>query len=320
MPSHNGEVSRPTLRDVARLAHVSVSTASLVLNNKPGISERTRRLVWQAAAQLHYSPDERARELRLGRQSHIALAVDPALTQDAGEVSRLFALRLLNSLSEELRIRGLRHVSLQESTAAAAAIVIGNVAWHVEPGTPVVVAGIPGKHPHVAARLEHDHAGYVRDVVDHLRAQSVDHLVLLREPGADNYQHLVTEHLQNSTLRTTVITAQIRPDAARAATRAAVAAGGDAILSLLPFPGAILAGLADEGLRTPDDVIVVVRGEGLLETQTTPQVTSLSMCGHRCAELIAAALDAVLAGERDLDVVLPHELVVRDSSRRFSIV
>jgi DNA-binding LacI/PurR family transcriptional regulator len=42
----------PTVREIAEAANVSVSTVSLVLNNKPGVSEELRRLVLETRAQL----------------------------------------------------------------------------------------------------------------------------------------------------------------------------------------------------------------------------------------------------------------------------
>lgn len=50
--------SRPTMRDVARLAGgVHPSTVSLALRNHPGISEATRKKVCAAARKLGYRPD-----------------------------------------------------------------------------------------------------------------------------------------------------------------------------------------------------------------------------------------------------------------------
>ncbi len=45
---------RPTLRDVARLAEVSLGTASQALSNKPGVSADTRAKVLEAASTLGY--------------------------------------------------------------------------------------------------------------------------------------------------------------------------------------------------------------------------------------------------------------------------
>ncbi len=66
---------RPTSRDVARLAGVSRTTVSLVLNNVPDvhISPETRQRVLEAAQQLGYYPDASARRLVRGKTHTIAL-------------------------------------------------------------------------------------------------------------------------------------------------------------------------------------------------------------------------------------------------------
>ena len=48
-----------TMQDVANLAGVSVSTVSIVLNDKPGVSPQTREAVTQAARDLNYRLPER---------------------------------------------------------------------------------------------------------------------------------------------------------------------------------------------------------------------------------------------------------------------
>jgi LacI family transcriptional regulator len=53
-----------TLRDVAKHAGVSLTTASYVLNNTGNISEATRRRVRQAAEELNYHPNAHARHLK----------------------------------------------------------------------------------------------------------------------------------------------------------------------------------------------------------------------------------------------------------------
>ena len=58
---------RPTLADVAARAGVSKSLVSLVMRGEPGASADTRRRVLEAADQLGYHPDSRARLLRSGR-------------------------------------------------------------------------------------------------------------------------------------------------------------------------------------------------------------------------------------------------------------
>ncbi|MCC4909292.1 LacI family DNA-binding transcriptional regulator [Microbacterium sp. cx-59] len=65
----------PTLHDVARLAGVSIKTVSNVINDYPHIRPATREKVQLAIAELGYTPNLTARNLRSGRTGAIALAV-----------------------------------------------------------------------------------------------------------------------------------------------------------------------------------------------------------------------------------------------------
>lgn len=64
-----------TLHDVAALAGVSIKTVSNVINDYPHIRPATREKVEAAIAELGYTPNLTARNLRSGRTGAIALAV-----------------------------------------------------------------------------------------------------------------------------------------------------------------------------------------------------------------------------------------------------
>lgn len=53
----------PTIKDVAKKAGVSLSTVSLVINQKSNIRAETKRRVEQAIAELNYHPRSVARGL-----------------------------------------------------------------------------------------------------------------------------------------------------------------------------------------------------------------------------------------------------------------
>ena len=63
------------LIDVARRAGVSVATASLVMNRRPGVNNKTRVRVLTAAKDLGYSPNNRARGLALRKTNTLGLVV-----------------------------------------------------------------------------------------------------------------------------------------------------------------------------------------------------------------------------------------------------
>ncbi|HSL43097.1 MAG TPA: LacI family DNA-binding transcriptional regulator [Anaerolineales bacterium] len=68
---------RTTSRDVAKLAHVSRTTVSFILNNVPGvsISAATRKRVLDAAQKLNYSPNVAGKKLVSGKSYTIGLVL-----------------------------------------------------------------------------------------------------------------------------------------------------------------------------------------------------------------------------------------------------
>ena len=71
--------SKPTIRDVAAAAGVSLTTVSYVLSGRPGgntrISQPTRDRVRAAAHKLGYVPNRAARGMRRGRTEVVAVAI-----------------------------------------------------------------------------------------------------------------------------------------------------------------------------------------------------------------------------------------------------
>jgi LacI family transcriptional regulator len=71
-----GEELRPAgIRDVARLAGVSVASASFALNGQPGVAAATRHRILAAAQQLGYRANQQAQALRRGRTTTYGFVV-----------------------------------------------------------------------------------------------------------------------------------------------------------------------------------------------------------------------------------------------------
>ena len=71
--------TRPTIRDVAQRAEVSLSTVSAVLNATAPASRATRLRVLAAVAELGYEPNSQARNLKRNRSHAIGLIVPDVL-------------------------------------------------------------------------------------------------------------------------------------------------------------------------------------------------------------------------------------------------
>ncbi|WP_159096037.1 LacI family DNA-binding transcriptional regulator, partial [Xanthomonas fragariae] len=67
---------RPTIKDVAERAKVSLKTVSRVINNEPSVMQATRARVLRVIADLDYEPDPSARNLRSGTPFVIGLVYD----------------------------------------------------------------------------------------------------------------------------------------------------------------------------------------------------------------------------------------------------
>lgn len=89
---------RATAQQVAKLAGVSRTTVSFVLNNTPGmrISEETRQRVLAAAAKLNYHPNASARRMATGRTRVIGLVLRQTAQQ---AFATGFLLQVLNGLN-----------------------------------------------------------------------------------------------------------------------------------------------------------------------------------------------------------------------------
>jgi LacI family transcriptional regulator len=84
-----------TIKDVAKLVGVTPATVSMVINNKPRISEATRQKVQEAIRELDYYPHSGARNLVLKRTNTIGVATS--------FYAAPFVLEILSGIEQEIR-------------------------------------------------------------------------------------------------------------------------------------------------------------------------------------------------------------------------
>jgi LacI family transcriptional regulator len=93
----SGSDAKPTLKTIAELTGLAVTTVSRALADAPQIALETRLRVRRVAADIGYLPDRAAQRLRTGRTNVISLVLDPH------EEILGYATSMINGLTEALR-------------------------------------------------------------------------------------------------------------------------------------------------------------------------------------------------------------------------
>jgi LacI family transcriptional regulator len=173
MTSEQGGAQQAGIRDVARLARVSVASVSFALNGQPGVADETRRRILAAAAELGYRANPQAQALRRGRTTTYGLVIrnfgNPFFLEVLSGAERAASeagatLLLLDSHYSAERERLLVREMAAQRLAGLAIAPVGNgesvQLWQgLCPGTPVVtlnaavegVAGVSRVYPDNAA-------------------------------------------------------------------------------------------------------------------------------------------------------------------------
>ena len=89
-----------TISDVAKLAGVSTATVSHTINSTRYVSDETKEKVYQAIAQLGYTPDASARSFRTGKKKTIGFIVP--------DISNKFFSTMIESVENTLSQAGYR--------------------------------------------------------------------------------------------------------------------------------------------------------------------------------------------------------------------
>lgn len=121
-----------TSHDVARLAGVSQTTVSRVLNGSEKVLEATRERVMAAAEQLNYVPSAAAQSMRTRKTGAIGVI--------ASDITNPFFPALLDALSRETHRHGFEMILWNHDDDAAAASVIESVSRGLVDGVCVASA------------------------------------------------------------------------------------------------------------------------------------------------------------------------------------
>jgi LacI family transcriptional regulator len=310
------------MKDIARIARVSLGTVSHVLNDSAGVREPLRQRVLQAVQSVGYQPSQLARALRRDKTNMIGMIIPditnpffPAVVRGAEDVAFSNSYRLVLCNTDNDHSKELVHLNELRTYLPAGLIVI------------------PSNFSDLTAQAEsYRRAGTGVVCIDRLpKNWSGDSVTSDNEAGAYNATRFLLQmkhtrlaaitgplHLTNAKERLDGFKRAVRESRLRLAPEYIQETtfdreGGHSkallLLRFVPRPTAIFAGndmialgallaIREAGLRCPEDVSLMGFDDLDLAETTNPSLSSVSQSGYQLGSSAARILLDRLQGDQ----------------------
>lgn len=340
VPNRRPGASVATIQDVAKAAGVSPMTVSNVINDHPNVRKATREKVLEAMARLDYRVNVAARNLRKGRTGTIGLAVPEV---NSAYYGRLAATIITAAERHNLRV-AIEQTASRENELDALSLSRN----HLYDGLILSAAGLGQTD---TERLKVDHPVVI--LGDRIFGGPVDHVAMPNfDASRAATRHLIergcrriailcggVEEVDTSSLRLTgyrqaLEEAGLPADPAlvqqvgRLGMREGAECGRDMAASGLDFDGVfcvtdslamgVLRGLADAGIRVPEQVKVigfdnVTESEFFIPSLSTVDPDHDAMAEH-AVDLLTRRIEQTESPDRYEEYVGDFSLVIREST------
>lgn len=329
----------PTLESVAERAGVSRATAGRVLSGSTTVGEQAREAVLRAAAELSYVTNRAARSLMTRRSDSIAFVV-------AEPEERFFSDPYFS-----LVLRGAHAAVAERDVQLVFSILAGDadrerferfargghldgvilVSLHGDDALPqrlqqagvqVILAGRPFTPTDELAYVSSDNLGGARSAVALLADRGRRRLVTITgpldmTPSIDRCLGYEAELAERGLRSHGTADGDFSVEGGRRAMRELLTAAPDLdavfVANDLMALGALQA-LAEAGRTVPDDVALVGFDDSPLAASARPAITTVRQSIVAMGEELAARLlDGIERGEAQNPVVMPTEIVLRDT-------
>ena len=331
-------MARPTIKDVSRLAGVSIGTVSNVVNGHPNISKKTRDRVEEAIDKLGYKPSRAAKSLPRGQTGLLgyrmpdAKKLNPAMdvflnrvVAAAGSIGLevlLFTPRPgqseLDAYAEVLRRGG-----VDAFVIAGIEYDDPRVSFLEKAGVPFAAFGRAGPHAH-AVSIDVDGAAGTCAAVEHLVETGRERIAFLGWPagsltGDERYSGWKSG-IDGAGLAASdnwVYRENDSYDVGRKMAGELHQSGFDAVVCVSDtFALGVMAGLREQGLVPGRELAVVgfddVAAAALIEPGLTSVHQPLDTVGEELVTRLARLLKD--GGNGEPDILIAPSLVVRGST------
>ncbi len=333
--------------DVARLAGVSRTTVSFVLNNSPGkrISEKTRQRVLEAAKELGYKPNEHARDLANTRHYSIGVfichslsffsdAYIPKVIEGISQTLNKYRFRLI---LQPLKIDQSNYLDIAREDSLDGVIFINihdndtGFGSLIESGFPFVVIGtLDDKR---VVQVDIDNKNSAKEAVSYLirlghkRIGMISHASTIYYAARERIRGY-REAMEDAGLKIEKNLIKIGDFSEESGYRAmkellegegkgpgkisAVFAGNDVIAY-----GAIKA-IKDSNLRIPDDISIVGFDDDYLSRYLNPPLTTITLPASGLGSEAARLLIQMISKGEEVNpkrVILPSYFSIRETCR-----
>ncbi|MFK0040141.1 LacI family DNA-binding transcriptional regulator [Paenarthrobacter sp. NPDC090517] len=319
---------RPTLMDVAEAAGVSRALVSIVMRDAPGAAESTRQRVLEAARQLGYRADSRARLLRSSRTKLLGLIfsssqpfhaeiVDAAYAEASARGYEIALSAVANGRPEARAIETLLDVGAEALIIIAPTLSVDDLALHARQ-VPVVSLLRDDVGDLVDSVSSDDHAG-IAIAVDHL--VSLGHRRIIHVDGGA----AVSSDKRRETYCTEMMRHGLQPVVVPGGPGEEDGMGAGQILQA-NLPTAVIAfndrsalGIMESfratGIRIPEDISVLGYDDSHFAKLSFVQLSSVSQDAPLlAASAVGRAVDRIEGAKSPGSVVRTPHLVLRKTT------
>ena len=327
-----------TIKDIAKMADVSISTVSRVVNNSKPVNEEVRKRVMEAIKQTKYRPDVIGEEGARG-DTHLIGIIIPHNSNTVLDdfsigirsIAELYGYDIIVGLTDGTVESELHYFNLFHELRTQGNIFVGSVLEkaHTEmihkTGTPCVLAGQRSLDPSIpSVHLDNITASY--EAVTYLVQRGHREIAMIRASGesavgGDRYQGY-RKALEDSGLHFSeewVVESGFSVEEGSAAMRKILESGScpTAVFCSTDWMAVgAMNYLLDIGKRIPEDISVIGFDNSFMASIVRPHLTSVEYSGTEIGMTAARHLIKLIKGES----VTPHHanvahyLLVREST------
>jgi LacI family transcriptional regulator len=339
-----GKRARPTLRDIARDVGVNVSTVSRALNGASthAVSPDLAQKIWRASRRHGYRPNAAAVMLRTNRSRTIGVIIPditdpvfpPIIRGIEDGLARHDHVAILANTDGDPQ----RQVQAIESMRPRGidGLIVASVTRHdadvsrLATGLPVVTVSRRTDDPRFSSVVHHEDDGF-RRILTHLASLGHEWIATIAGPqtvstGFNRYSSYVRHSEQLGLGHQQPLVSFARAFNESEGERCAE----ELLVTGQPFTAVVcandrlaigaIAALRRHGVDCPRDIAVTGFNDMALADRLSPALTTIRVQHYR-AGVEAAELIVAMAGNQTSEprhIVLPVEMIVRDSARRIA--